>query len=144
MHNRRGNKSSQPGVSHARFLAYDVLRLKRGTKASFLVQVYVAFAIAAVIHVAGDYSLIGDWSQGGSLRFFLLHAVGITVESTIIDIAKCLSIRGPWHYIGYVWVVLWFTYTVPNWTDPLHRAGLAEMSSNFGILERVLEWAHYS
>lgn len=70
----------------------------------------------------------------------MLQAVGITVEMMVLNIAKRLSICGRWHYIGYAWVILWFTYTVPDWTDPLLRAGLSEASSNFGIINRVLEW----
>ncbi len=136
------NVSFQQGASHGHFIAYDVLGLKRGTKASFYVQIYVGFAISAMIHVAGDYSLLGNWSQGGAFRFFMLQAVGITIESTIIDIAKWLNIRGSWRIVGYVWVILWFTYTVPDWMDPLHRAGLASETSNFGILDRVLDWVH--
>ena len=131
--------SFQQSASHGRFLAYNVLRLKRNTKAAFLAQIYVGFAVTATIHVAGDYSLLGSWSRSRSLRFFLLQAVAITVEMMLIDTAKRLSIRGPWRCIGYVWVILWFTYTVPDWTDPLLRAGLGEASSNFGILDRVLE-----
>lgn len=132
----------QQSASHGRFLAYNVLGLKRNTKAAFLAQIYVGFAVTAIIHVAGDYSLLGSWSRSRSLRFFLLQAVGITVEMMVLDTAKRLSIHGRWRYVGYVWVILWFTYTVPDWTDPLLRAGLSEASSNFGIIDRVLEWVH--
>ena len=134
--------SFQQCASHGRYLAYDVLRLKKGTKVSFYVQIYVAFAISVMIHVAGDYSLLGSWLQGGALRFFLLQAIGITIETTVIDIAKLLSIQGPWHYLGYIWVIMWFTYTVPDWMGPLYRSGLADATSNFGILDRILEWVH--
>lgn len=136
--------SFQQCASHGRYLTYNVLHLKKGTKASFYLQNCVAFAITAMIHVAGDYSLLGKWWQGGALRFFFLQAVGITVETIVIDIAKWLSIRGSWHYLGYAWVILWFTYTVPDWMDPLYRAGMADATSNFGILDRILEWAHHS
>ena len=118
-------------------MAYDVLHLKKGTKASFYVQIYTAFAISAIMHAASDYFLLGNWSEGGALRFFLLQAVGITIETTVIDIAKWLSVRGSWHYIGYVWVIMWFTYTIPGWMDPLYRAGFAS-TPNFGVLDRIL------
>lgn len=95
-----------------------------------------------MIHAGGDYALLGNWSQGRALRFFMLQAVGITIETTVIGIAKWLNIHGSWRIIGYVWVILWFTYTVPDWIDPLHRAGIASETSNFGILNRVLDWVH--
>lgn len=124
-------------------MAYDVLCLKKGTKTSFYVQLYVAFALSGIMHAAGDYSSLGNWSEGGALRFFLLQAVGITIETTVIDIAKRLSVGGSWHYVGYLWVIMWFTYTVPHWMDPLHRAGFAS-TSNFGILDRILGWVCHS
>jgi len=93
------------------------------------------------MHAAGDYSLLGNWSEGGALRFFLLQVVGITIEIMVINVAKWLSIRRSWHYVGYVWVIVWFTYTIPDWMDPLHRAGFASIS-NFGILDRLLGWVH--
>ncbi len=100
-------------------MAHDVLRLKKGTKVSSFVQLSIAFA----------------------LSFFLLQVVGITIEIMVINVAKWLSIRRSWHYVGYVWVIVWFTYTIPDWMDPLHRAGFASIS-NFGILDRLLGWVH--
>ena len=120
-------------------MAYDVLHLKKSTKASSFVQLYIAFALSGVMHAAGDYSLLGNWSEGGALRFFLLQAIGITIETTVIGIARRFSIRGSWDYVGYVWVIMWFTYTIPDWMDPLHRAGFASFS-NFGILDRIVGW----
>ena len=50
-----------PAVSHGRFFAYEVFRLKRGSKAALLVQVYITFAITGlqVIHAAGEDAFIG-------------------------------------------------------------------------------------
>ena len=48
-----------PAVSHGRFFAYEVFRLKRGSKAALLVQVYITFAITGLIHAAGEDAFIG-------------------------------------------------------------------------------------
>lgn len=99
-------------------------------------QVYVAFAVTGLIHVAGEYSLIGYWTYRHALQFFLLQAVAITFEVVVIEqIARKLSIRGLlWQCIGYLWVIMWFANTVPNLVDPLLHEGLAETAPSFGIL----------
>ncbi|KAM6492407.1 Membrane bound O-acyl transferase family domain containing protein [Amanita muscaria] len=130
-------------LSHGRFLAYRVLRLKKGSLASFLVQMYVGFAISALIHFGGEYSVLGRWSCQHAVRFFFLQAIGVSVETVVFEIGKKLSIRGSWYWVGYLWVLGWFMYTFPGWMDPLFRAGMIEMTSNFGILASWLkrEWA---
>ncbi|KAK2461015.1 hypothetical protein APHAL10511_006956 [Amanita phalloides] len=126
------------GVSHGRFLAYDVFRLKRGSKAAYMVQLYTTFAITAVIHVAGEYSLLGYLTYRHALLFFLLQPVAITFETLVIGVIGKLSIRGPWRLIGHIWVLMWFVYTVPNWIDPLLQRGLAEAAPSFGLLSFYL------
>jgi len=74
-----------------------------------------------------------------SLKFFLLQAVAITFEDSVIYIAKSLLRRGGielklgkddefWagelaRIIGYCWVVLWFCLSLPVWVDELNVAG---------------------
>ncbi|KAF8626961.1 hypothetical protein AX15_004615 [Amanita polypyramis BW_CC] len=125
-------------VSHGRFLAYDVLHLKKGSKASYLVQLYTTFAVTAAIHVAGEYSMLGYWTHKHALRFFLLQPVAMSFETLVIEAAKKLSIRGPWRLLGYLWVVMWFSYTVPGWVDPLFQRGLGEGAPYFGIFSAFL------
>jgi hypothetical protein len=98
--------------------------------------VYVAFAVTGLIHVAGEYSLIGYWTYRHALQFFLLQAVAITFEVIVIEeIARKFSIRGLlWQCIGYLWVIMWFAITVPIFLDPLLREGLAVTAPSFGIL----------
>ncbi|PFH47757.1 hypothetical protein AMATHDRAFT_151394 [Amanita thiersii Skay4041] len=126
------------GISHGRFLAHRVLNLRKGSIASFLVQVYIAFLLSGLMHLAGDYALLGSWSAGGAMEFFLLQAVGITFEISVLTIARRLGFSGQWKWVGYLWVVTWFTLTVPGWADPLFRAGMAEASQDLGILSGLL------
>ncbi|KAF8639109.1 hypothetical protein AX17_001724 [Amanita inopinata Kibby_2008] len=126
------------GVSHGRFLAYRVFRLKKGSTASFLVQVYITFLLSGLVHLAGDYALVGRLSSCRGLHFFLSQAVAITVESVVLSAAQKLSISYPCRWLGYLWVLAWFTYTLPQWVDPLLRAGLSEASSNLGFFS----WAN--
>ena len=134
------NKSPfQPGVSHGRFLAYNVLRLQRKSKAAFLVQLYTSFAISAVVHAVGDFALLGYWSSRHGLRFFLLQAVAIHVETIVIERGSRFSVGWPMHAIGYLWVFTWFFFTAPYMLDPPLLAGLAQASSSLGIVSTLLQ-----
>ncbi len=117
-----------------------MFHLKRGSKLALLVQVYIAFLVTGLIHVAGEFSLIGYWTYRHALPFFLLQAVGITFEFLVIDeIARKFALRGlPSQCLGYLWVVMWFVYTVPIFLDPLLREGIAETSPSLGILSTFL------
>ena len=117
-----------------------MFRLKRGSKLALLVQLYTTFLVTGLIHVAGEYSLIGYWTYRHALPFFLLQAVGITFEFLVIDeIAPKIALRGLTRQcLGYLWVVMWFVYTVPNFLDPLLREGIAEKAPSLGILSTFL------
>ncbi|KIL63497.1 hypothetical protein M378DRAFT_164366 [Amanita muscaria Koide BX008] len=127
-----------PGVSHGRFLAYELLHLHRKSKVAYLVQLYTTFAITALIHVGGEYTFLGYWSHRHALRFFLLQPIAITVEEFVIQTGRNLSIQGPWRLLGYLWVLAWLTYTVPGWIEPLLRGGLADTAPSLGIVSRFL------
>lgn len=103
-------------------------------------KVYSAFAVTGLIHVGGEYSLTGSWTYRHALQFFLLQAVGITFEFVVIEgIGRRFSVRGPlWQCIGYLWVIIWFVYTIPNFIDPLLRGGFAETAPSFGIVSAFL------
>jgi len=129
-----------PAISHGRFLAYDVFRLKRGSKLALLVQVYTAFLVTGLIHLAAEYSVIGYWTYRHTLLFFLLQPVGITFEFLVIDeIVRKFAIRGLLRrFLGHLWVVMWFVYTVPNFIDPPLRKGIAEAAPSLGIVSTFL------
>jgi hypothetical protein len=125
------------GISHGRFLAYDFFRLQKGSKAAFLVQLYTTFAVSALVHVGGEYPLVGYWTTRHAFRFFLLQPVAVTVETLVLGDGK-MPIRGLWRVLGYLWVLAWFTYTVPEWIDPLLRAGLADAAPTVGIISHFI------
>ena len=103
-------------------------------------QVYIAFLVSGLVHLGGEYSVIGYWTYRHALQFFLSQAVAITLEVIVIEgLAMRFSIRGLlWQCIGYLWVIMWFTYTVPGFIDPLLRGGLAETAPFFGILSAFI------
>ena len=116
----------QQGVSHGKFVAYNVLHLRRKSLPSFLVQLYVGFAVTGLIHASGEYALSGRLTFDHALRFYLMQAVGITVETLVVRCARELSVGGRWRWVGYLWVAVWFTLVVPAWAEPMLREGMVE------------------
>ncbi|KAF7292015.1 hypothetical protein MIND_01227200 [Mycena indigotica] len=119
-------------TAHARWLAHRLLGLQRGTKASAYTQLFAVFFLSGTMHVLPEYGALGRWPPaGGGLRFFLLQAVGITLEDFAIRagrrIYRAEIIRDTawgWKIGGFLWLWTWLALTVPQWLDPLLHAGL--------------------
>jgi hypothetical protein len=59
-------------------------------------------------------------------------------EDGIIALGSKLGIQGtPWKLLGYVWVWMWFAYSVPGWVDPMFTAGMAKLGSDVNLLRRA-------
>jgi len=54
-----------------------------------LARLYLAFFFSSVIHMGGDRMLSGKMSFG-SFKFFMLQAVGITIEVFVCFLWRCL------------------------------------------------------
>ena len=111
-------------------------------------KLFTSFLISGLIHATGDYVLYHNFSQGGALRFFLLQAVAITFEDTVIAIFSRLplvelGVRGggkiysAYKLVGYIWVFAWFTFSMPIWLDPQVHAGTVDETRNLSLI-RVL------
>lgn len=145
-------------ISHAKWVAQDLLRLKPRAQQSVYVQLVTGFFISGLIHSGIDYALYGRrtfcwWvcrtmgqcgisgnggeGGGGAMSFFLLQPVAIIGEDAVIRFANSLPgvsrWRRHWHLLGYLWVLTWFTYCMPMWLDPLIRSGMVESNLGRGI-----------
>ncbi|KAF7292271.1 hypothetical protein MKEN_01479000 [Mycena kentingensis (nom. inval.)] len=111
-------------TAHGKFLAHKLLRLRRGSVASAYTQLYAAFLLSGLMHYLPEYMALRHWG-GGGMRFFVLQAVGITLEDML---GRCFGVKGArgWRLLGYGWVWAWFALTAPPWLDPLLRAGVFE------------------
>ena len=121
-----------------KLVANRILKIPRGTNASFYTQLYVAFFVSGLIHQAGD-CLFEKRIVYRSLNFFLLQAVAITFEDFVIYIAKRFLLRWgikltpgkageSWtemfvRVMGYCWVVVWFCFSWPMFHDGLSVIG---------------------
>lgn len=107
----------------------------------------IAFFISALVHVGGDYMMLGKPGTG-PFWFFILQGLAVTLETVV---SKLLSLPGSglaarkprnaalstskdsaapkspppmWtRVVGYVWVVSWFWWSLPFIVDPGILAG---------------------
>ena len=87
---------------------------------ALLVQLFVGFMVSGLMHSAGD-AMVGIQHLWASLPFFLAQPVAITLETAVIGIARQAGYTRSniWiRLVGYAWVFLWFSISVPwliNW-----------------------------
>ncbi|THU83559.1 hypothetical protein K435DRAFT_784138 [Dendrothele bispora CBS 962.96] len=121
--------------SHGRFLAHRVFGFPSGSIASSYTQLYVAFFLSSIIHV-----LSFDFRP---FRFFLLQAVVITFEDTIILIGREYRVQKkltiPFRLLGYLWVYWTLTLTLGPWFDTMNVAGVNEYNGAY-VLGFLRDW----
>jgi hypothetical protein len=116
-------------TAHGRAAA-DIFRLSKSTFRTYF-QLYVAFLVSGILHMAGDYMFLQNLT-GVSLQFFLLQAVAITFEDAIMGIFKRIGITtaSPMtRAVGFCWVFAWFALSVPYWLEPVFHAGVFNATS---------------
>ena len=127
-----GLTSVQMLAGLGKLVANKFLKFPRGTNLSSYTQLYVAFFLSAVIHFAGEFTY-EKRMVSRSFIFFPIQAIAITFEDFVIFLAKRLLLRRgkklnpgnadeSWaevvvRIIGYCWVVLWFSLTLPIYID---------------------------
>ncbi|KAJ7283325.1 membrane bound O-acyl transferase family-domain-containing protein [Mycena rebaudengoi] len=111
------------------------LGLQKGTNASSYVQLYTAFALSGVLHFVADYKMHRSLTPGGSLVFFTIQAVAITLEDFVLFLARKLGVKPAawWTFAGYAWVSVWFVSVYSQWVSPIVAGGLMEDSLNLRV-----------
>jgi hypothetical protein len=126
-------------TSNSNFLAA-VFYLPKSTFTTYF-KLFTSFLISGLMHATGDYILHQNFSQGTSMQFFLLQAVGITFEDAVIALAPRLGYKQSkaFKLIGVIWVFGWFTFCLPIWLGPQlhaggdHWVGLLDMATWYGV-----------
>ncbi|EMD33236.1 hypothetical protein CERSUDRAFT_87546 [Gelatoporia subvermispora B] len=108
-------------------LACHSLGFEQGTTASSYTQLYVAFLVSGIMHSGGDL-MLGPAYLGASLPFFMLQSVAISIEDGVFALANRWraesALREVGRVVGYVWVLVWFSVSMPCYVDWAVRAGL--------------------
>ena len=119
---------SQPAARIVRLLG-----LRKGSLASGLLQLYVSFAISCLVHEFQMFMV--KRRDMGELVFFMSQPVAITIESVVQRMAVQAPARyrgagrddiGPAlaRHAGYIWVVLWFSFSLPTYVKGCRDAGI--------------------
>lgn len=102
----------------------------------------IAFFISGLVHVGGDYMMLGKPGTG-AFWFFILQGLAVTLETVVSNLLSLpgsgLAARKPrnaglstskdsatpkspprmWtRVVGYVWVLSWFWWSLPFIVDP--------------------------
>lgn len=131
-------------TAHGKFVANEVLHLQSGTSLAWHVQLYVAFALSGLLHLAGEYRALNNWKTGGAMRFFVLQALAITFEEMVIKLASRTGFNKTTRaskLIGYVWVLGWMIWTVPSWTGPLAKARIGGPEEKHSMILAIYQQA---
>ena len=66
--------------------------------------------------------------RGGSFPFFIVQAFGITLEDAVVDIACMIRPKlkeAHWtKVVGYVWTIIWFSWSTVLYADWLIQIGV--------------------
>jgi hypothetical protein len=87
-----------------------------GTTWSAYTQIFVAFAISGIIHIAGDIHM--DKAHiDASFKFFAFQAFAVAFEDAVMAIARRSGLAHSRLFnrlVGYSWVGFWFYLFAPH------------------------------
>ena len=122
-------------TDHANFIAKQ-LRLPKNTFTTCF-KLFIAFFVSGLIHHSAEYILYQKWG-GFSMQFFLLQAVAIICEDIIISLATRAGFSSKpnlfYKFIGFLWLITWFSYCLPMWLDGSNHAGVMDEGLNFSLI----------
>ncbi len=149
-HQRNRQLLSEP----TRFIAHNLLRLPTGQRSelSRCVTIILVFLLSGFLHFTIDIAAGIPCRESGAIRFFLVQAVGIIVEDYFIDFLARLRPRSHKRkatanvatydrIAGYVWVLLWLSWTVPGWLYPISqraKGGAGEAMVPFSLMSFLI------
>jgi hypothetical protein len=106
------------------------LGLKQRSITGKLVSTWVAFFLSGVLHASGSYTQLGDTHPfTGPMAFFMLQALGVTVQMTLVQLLKSTgatkqvpkSIR---RSANLAITIGWLYFTAPLLVDDFARGGI--------------------
>jgi hypothetical protein len=108
----------------AEFVTHSVLRIPPGTLAARYTKIFFAFSVSGLLHVASDSGGAVPIAQSGALWFFCTQALGIIIEDGVQEVYRILfgtHESRAFTAIGYLWVVVFISWSTPMWVYPLAR-----------------------
>lgn len=115
------------GISN--FFSHDVLHLAKHTILARYLNIFIAFFLSGVIHIASDHGLTILPCESGAVRFFLTQAFGIVLEDAFQAVyynasGKPRPAKAPLLHkvVGYIWLILFLAWSTPVWSYPQFRS----------------------
>lgn len=101
--------------------------LRQGKFWSGIAQVFLAFGVSTIVH---QYQMFNVTRRDmGEFKFFMSQPVVITFEGIVVRLWGCVARPGAgikhceWA-MGYVWVFLWFSFSLPIYLKGSRDAGI--------------------
>lgn len=110
--------------THGRFLAWRVLRARRGSLLSNYTQAFTAFFLCGIGHWVGNYTADPSRGWGRTLFFFFVQPFAIMAERGVMALGRRVGVRGDkaWvRWVGRLWVMVWMMYTASGMIDDCIR-----------------------
>lgn len=114
---------SQPALRITR-----VLGMRKGSLASGLSQLYLAFGVSCIVH---QYQMFNVTRRDmGEFAFFMSQPVVITLEGVVMRLwlryaRRHQSLVRLETLLGYAWVFFWFSFSLPIYLKGTRDAGIA-------------------
>jgi hypothetical protein len=112
----------QPGIRLARLLGF-----RKGSLASSYLQLYVAFTMSCIYHEANIFHAVRR--DIGEFVFFMPQPLAITAEDFVQWCYRQITGRNKDDELttfarlcGYLWVFIWFSYSLPPFVKGLRGA----------------------
>lgn len=108
----------------------ELLGLENRSIAGKLVSTWVAFFLSGVLHASGSYTQLGDTHPTtGSMMFFLAQALGVTVQTALVQALKQAGItqhipQAIRRAANFAIVAVWMYFTAPLLVDDFARGGI--------------------
>ena len=114
------------GIS--RFVTHSILQLPQSTILARYSNIFIAFFFSGLLHVASDHGHTIPIRESGAIQFFVTQALGIMIEDGFQAVYYSLTgkrrpSKAPLLHrvVGYLWLVLFLTWSTPAWSYPLIR-----------------------
>ncbi|EAU90926.2 hypothetical protein CC1G_02313 [Coprinopsis cinerea okayama7 len=131
--------------SNSSFVVKDILGFRPEWVCTHYLEIAIAFLFSGLMHVAGEYMANrGRTVSYGALIFFALQPLALALGRILSGLSGRLGYKPRPIFLkalGYVWVVTWFTFSLPLWVEQLMRAGFMTSWSNIprGITRTVIQ-----
>ncbi|PYH94737.1 hypothetical protein BO71DRAFT_483561 [Aspergillus ellipticus CBS 707.79] len=131
--------------SIAHFITYSTLNLRKGGIMGRYLFIFLTFVVSGVFHFLADIMMTIPWQESGAMYFFCIQTLGIILEDGVQAIYQsrgkgCTTTGVPrfWvRFLGYVWVIVWLSWSTPVWTYPTMQRDDGSRILDFSLLGLV-------